>query len=173
MAFAVLNYPTLSESDFQWIQDIRKVHDRLFYEIINPHIPFVFPTDSMPLDTFSSHIKKVSAEFHPFKFVVRCVTIGDPDFLDHAHAFMIPDEGFSEIVRLHDAFYRGPLKSELRLDLPFVPHIGIASDPSLKKCKSIVDELNQQNFEITGMVENLDIIEYGGKSTKTIEQIIL
>jgi len=59
------------------------------------------------------------------------------------------------------------------LDLPFVPHIGIASDPNPEKCKEIVDELNQQDFEIRGSIDTLDIIEFDGKTVKTIEQIHL
>ena len=173
MAFAAVSYPTLSEPDLQWIQEIRKKHDRLFYKIVDPHFTFVFPTESIDRDSFSKHIIRVSASFNSFPFTCWCVTIGDPDFLDHAHVFMIPDEGFSEIVKLHDALYTDLLKSELRLDLPFVPHIGIASYPGLEKCKEIVDELNQQDFEIRGSIDTLDIIEFDGKTVKTIEQIHL
>ncbi|MDH3711170.1 MAG: 2'-5' RNA ligase family protein [Cyclobacteriaceae bacterium] len=173
MAFAVVNYPTLSESDFTWIQHIRKKHDRLFYRIVDPHITFVFPTENIELDTFTNHIKSVSSKFNSFTFVCRCVTIGDPDFWEHAHVFMIPDEGFSTIVKLHDAFYRGILEKELRLDLPFVPHIGVASYPSPEQCKKVVDGLNQRDFQIIGKVQSLDIIEFDGESTKTIDQIEL
>jgi len=173
MALAVVNYPTLSKSDFQWIQDVRKEHDKLFYGVVDPHFTLVFPTENIGLDSFINHIKNVSSKYKPFQFICRCVTVGDPDFLDHSHVFMIPDEGFSEIVKLHDAFYKGILESELRLDLPFVPHIGVASNPSSIMCKKIVDKLNQQDFEISGKVENLNIVEYDGESTKTIEQIKL
>ncbi|MDR8394439.1 2'-5' RNA ligase family protein [Aliifodinibius sp. S!AR15-10] len=173
MALAVVNYPTLSESDFQWIQDIRKEHDNLFYGVVEPHFTLVFPTENIGLGSFTSHVKNVASKFNSFQFISRCVTVGDPDFWDHAHVFMIPDEGFSEVVKLHDAFYTGILESELRLDLPFVPHIGVASDPSPEKCKNIVDQVNQQDFEVKGIVEKLDIIEFDGESTKTIEQIVL
>jgi 2'-5' RNA ligase len=173
MALAVVNYPTITESDFQWIQNIRKVHDKLFYGVIDPHFTLVFPTESIGLDSFLKHVKNVSSTFNSFVFISRCVTVGDPDFLDHAHVFMIPDEGFSEIVKLHDAFYRGILESELRLDLPFVPHIGLACDPDPIECKKLVDELNRQDFEIKGKIEKLDIIEYDGESAKTIEEIEL
>lgn len=171
MALAVVNYPTISDKDFQWIQSIRKEHDHLFYNIIKPHLTFVFPTDNIQLKEFISHIKNVSAKFNPIEFTIRCATVGDPDFWDHAHVFLIPDEGFSKIVKLHDAFYTGILQPELRLDLPFVPHIGIASHPSPEYCKILVDKLNAQNFEISGIVENLDIIEFDGKTVNTIEKI--
>lgn len=173
MAFAVVNYPTLSKSDFQWIQTIRKKHDKLFYKIVEPHFTIVFPTENIDVDTLSNHINKVSEKVDSFEFIARCVTVGDPDFMGHAHIFMIPDEGFSKLVKLHDVFYTGPLAPELRLDLPFVPHIGIASDPSAVECKKLVDRLNKQGFEVDGKVEKLDIIEFDGESTKTIEQIEL
>lgn len=32
MGLAVVNYPTLSNDDFQWIQSVRKEHDNLFFE---------------------------------------------------------------------------------------------------------------------------------------------
>lgn len=173
MALAVVNYPTLSKSDHEWIQEIRAKHDKLFYDVVDPHFTLVFPTDNVAVDVLLNHVKKVSEKFSAFRFVIRCATVGDPDFLGHAHVFLIPDEGFSNVIKLHDALYRGILEQELRLDLPFVPHIGIASDPSPVKCKKLVDRLNPQEFEIQGRIEVLDIIEFDGNSTKSKEQIIL
>lgn len=171
MALAVVNYPTLSEKDFQWIQSVRKKFDKLFYNVINPHFTLVFPTENISFELLFEHLQKVAEHFEPFEFVIRCATVGDPDFMDHAHLFLIPDEGFSKIVKLHDAFYRGVLEPELRLDLPFVPHIAIASLPNPEDCKKLADKLNAKNFEIRGKIETLDIIRFDGLTTETIGQI--
>lgn len=48
--------------------------------------------------------------------MLRYALLGDPDFQDHAHAFLIPDEGFSDVVHLLDRLYSGPLADDLRLD---------------------------------------------------------
>jgi len=173
MSLAVVNYPSLSKADFQWIQSIREKQDKLLFNVVDPHFTFVFPTEIIDLEILSHHIQNVSEQFEPFEFIARCVTVGDPAFLGNAHVFLIPDEGFSNIVKIHDAFYKGPLQSKLRLDLPFVPHIGIASDPSLEVCKKLVDELNAQDFEIRGRVKSFDIIEYDDRGTKTIQKIQL
>lgn len=173
MALAVVNYPALSEKDFLWIQNIRKEHDNLFYDVAAPHFTLVFPTENIDFEVLYRHVNKIAGECKSFDFVIRCATVGDPDFWNHAHVFLIPDEGFSDIVKLHDALYRGPLEPELRLDLPFVPHIGIASDPSPEVCKALVDDLNHRNFEIHGRVETLDLIEFDGESTETIKKIDL
>jgi 2'-5' RNA ligase len=171
MALAVVNYPTLSEKDFRWIQSVREKYDKLFFNVVAPHFTLVFPTENISFELLFTHIQKVAERFEPFEFTIRCATVGDPDFMEHAHLFLIPDEGFSKMVKLHDAFYRGPLEPELRLDLPFVPHIGIASLPKPEACKKLADELNAQNFEIRGKVEMLDIIRYDGITTETIRQI--
>ena len=173
MALAVVNYPTLTEKDFQWIQSVREKYDKLFFNVVAPHFTLVFPTENISFELLFKHIQKVVENFEPFEFVIRCATVGDADFMNHAHLFLIPDEGFSKIVKLHDAFYRGPLEPELRLDLPFVPHIGIASLPKPKDCRNLADELNAQNFEIRGKLETLAIIRYDGLTTETVQRIKL
>jgi hypothetical protein len=35
------------------------------------------------------------------------------------------EEGYEEIVALHDQLYSGPLEEYLRTDLPFQPHVGL------------------------------------------------
>ena len=171
MALAVLNYPTFFDDDFDWIQSVRQEHDRLYYDVVDPHVSLVFPLDGVKPSTLIEHVREQARSSAPFKVVFRCAILGDPDFEDHAHAFLVPDEGFSDIVRLHDRLYTGPLADFLRLDLPFLPHVGIANTPQPEECREIVDELNAENFEIRGRVEGLDVVEYEGNSVQTIEHV--
>jgi hypothetical protein len=76
-------------------------------------------------------------------------------------------------VRLHDRFYTGILASELRLDIPFIPHIGIANDLDPQVCKTIVDHLNAMDFETCGKVQRLDVIWYEKNQVGTITQFEL
>ena len=173
MALCAVNYPTVSAEDYEWMREVRRQHDVLFFDVVEPHFTLVFPTEAIGEAELIAHVSEVASSFDPFEAILRCATVGDPDFVDHAHAFLIPDEGFSDVVRLHDALYTGLLESELRLDMPFVPHIGIASTPDVNECKAIVDRLNAQRFEIRTRVEKLDVIGYDGETTWTIEEIPL
>ena len=47
MALCVVNYPTISSESFEWIQNIRREHDRLFIDFVEPHFTLVFPTGNM------------------------------------------------------------------------------------------------------------------------------
>lgn len=57
---------------------------------------------------------------------------------------LVQDEGFSEVVRLHDKLYTVILALELRLDIPFYPHIGIGSSTDVLACKRLADDLKMK-----------------------------
>ncbi|WP_263788151.1 2'-5' RNA ligase family protein [Salinibacter grassmerensis] len=173
MALSVVSYPALSEEDYERIQAVREEHDPLYYGVIDPHITLVFPTDGVRRTTLIEHVREEASSTAPFEVVFRCAILGDPDFEGHAHAFLVPDEGFSDLVRLHDRLYTGPLADFLRLDLPFLPHVGIANTPDPEDCKTIVDNLNAKNFEIRGRVESFDVVEYDEEIVRPIEQFSL
>ena len=173
MALIVVNYLSLSDEDLAWVQAIRRAHDRLFFNLIEPHLPLVFPTEAVSEEALIAHVRQHVAEVAPFELVFRCVVLGDPDYRDHAHAFLVPDEGFSDVVRLHDRLYTGLLRSELRLDLPFLPHVGVANTREPEACKAIVDAINEEDFEIRVQVDALDVIGYDGTRVWEIERIAL
>jgi 2'-5' RNA ligase len=67
--------------------------------------------------------------------------------------------------------YTGIIADDLRLDLPFIPHIGIANSLDARHCKQLVDRLNNQQFEIRGRFDRLDIISSNGDLVETVESI--
>ena len=71
MALVVVNYPTLTEKDFQWIQSVRKKYDKLFYDVVNPHFTLVFPIENISFESLAKHIQKVAENFEPFEFIIR------------------------------------------------------------------------------------------------------
>jgi hypothetical protein len=171
MALAVVSYPELSAAGRRRIESIREQHDALYRDLIDAHFAFVFPAEGVPESVFVDHVRAHATAVAPFEFVLRCAILGDPDFEDHAHAFLVPDEGFSDMVRLYDRLYAGPLKGELRLDIPFIPHLAVANTPTPEACQTIVDSINAERFEIRGWIAKLDIIGFDGKRVWTIEQV--
>lgn len=123
----VVNYPTISADDFAWIQDIRQQQDELNFRAIDPHFTLVFPIIESDRVTLVRHIKRSIQCIQPFDFTLRCAILCNDDFSKYTHVFLVPDEGYSKIVKLHDRLYTGILADKLRLDLPFIPHIGIAN----------------------------------------------
>lgn len=168
MTLAVVAYPELDTKDREWVESIRAEHDALSGDIIAAHITLVFPVFDMDEATITNHVKTVARDAESIDFVMRCAVLTAPDVAHDnlTHVFLVPDEGFSRIVKLHDRLYSGPLASKLRLDLPFMPHMGVGNDLDPMACKRLADRLNAENFEIAGRITALDILRY-----ETLEHI--
>ncbi len=173
MPLLVLAYPAISQKDRDWVQSVRAEYDELYYQIVAPHFSIVFPVFDVDQEIFISHIRQQVQGFQAFQFVLRCASLDKDSFNEYTHVYLVPDEGYSNIVKLHDRLYKGPLASDLRLDIPYIPHIGVANAIDPQICKRLADELNIQNFEVTGKVETLDIVWYENDQVETVEQIML
>jgi len=173
MAYSVLAYPELRHEDFELIQDYRKNNDELYFKIVNPHFTIVFPVFDVSQDEFINEIKQNSKDINKFDFTIRCATINKDAFNDYFHAFLVPDEGYSKFVKLHDVLYSDKLKGNLRLDLDFVPHIGIGNSKNKFSCKEMVDEWNRKEFSISGKIKYLTIVNYENDTVTKLHEIEL
>lgn len=114
-----------------------------------------------------------SAGLEKFDFALRSAVIHKDAFSDYYHVFLVPDEGFSRFIRVHDQLYSGRLKENLRLDIDFIPHLGIAKSLDKYLCKETVDHWNSESFEIKGIISYLTHVEYVDSQIIEIEQIRL
>jgi hypothetical protein len=169
----VVNYPNISADDFAWIQEIRQQQDELNFSAVDPHFTLVFPIVEIDRATLVSHIHKSIQGIQPFEFTIRCAVLCNDAFSNYTHVFLVPDEGYSNIVKLHNRLYTGIIADELRLDIPFIPHLGIANSLNPHHCKQLVDRLNSQQFEIRGKIDRLDVVSSQADLVETIESINL
>lgn len=174
MPLVVLAYPKISDEDFSWIQSVRDEHDELYAKVVAPHFTFVFPIVMEP-SLLIPHVRNCIGQVAAFDFTLRCVTLVKDSFNEYTHTFLVPDEGHSNIVKLHDNLYTGLLEKELRLDIAYIPHIGIANSTDAQSCKKLADRLNAKDFVISGTIDALDIATFEGENdkVKTIERIKL
>lgn len=173
---AVVAYPSISKKDYDWIEKIRAHHD-IYYGLVKPHFTVVFRS-SIRETEFVQHIKEQASAIRKLIFALRCALVVEDVAGDVNQVFLVPDKGFSDIVKLHDRLYTGILAPELRLDIPFYPHISVGnySDPLV--CKQLADELNRRDFTIDGTVSSLDIVSIVAHNkqiteVRTIERIAL
>jgi 2'-5' RNA ligase len=170
MKLLAVAYPELSKNDFTLIENYRREHDSL-YDIIRTHFTLVFPVKDFSEKVFTEEIKNQLKEVQPFPFTLRSATINKDAFTENYYAFIVPDEGHSNIIKLHDKLYSGRLSSYHRLDIDFIPHITIGNSTDIKACKKMVDDWNSNDFEITGKISAIDIVNY--ELATTLEKIKL
>lgn len=173
MSLLALAYPRISKKDYKWINDFREENDELNRRVMEPHFALVFPVFNQRPETFIEEIKSRSADHHSINFVILCAVMDKNAFTPYWHVYLVPDEGYSQIIKLHDSLYSGKLSHELRMDSPFIPHIEIANSVEKWTCKEWVDQINYLNLEIKGSIEELDVVEYHDERVETLEKIKL
>jgi hypothetical protein len=173
LAFLVLAYPEIEPSNFELIQVYRRKNDGLFYSIVDPHFTIVFPVFDQTESEFLIEIQHLSKNYYSFDFVLRCSTINKDAFSEYYHAFLVPDEGNSNFIKIHDKLYSEKLKENHRMDLDFIPHIGIGNSKEKMDCKKMVDEWNTNDFAISGTVSCLTVVEFKDNSIRNIAEIPL
>lgn len=173
MALAVIAYPKLTHEDYYFIQDFRKKNDPLLYSVIEPHISFVFPVDKFSELDFTDEIIRQSIDIESFDFIVRCAVVNKDSFLDYSHTLLVPDEGFSNIIKLHDKLYDGALIKERRLDIDYIPHIGIGTSKDIYECKQMADKLNKMRLNIKGRIDELTIVCFENNQIQYLKSIRL
>ena len=151
-----LAYPTLSAPDAARLDSFRQRHDP-HHEIVAAHFTLVFACREVEERTYIEHIAAVSRVSSPISFSCRYAMLGSDDEAERAYVYLVPDEGYSAISRLHDALYGGPLSSHLRLEIPFIPHLTLGSSADRKAVKRLCDELNESDLTICGSIEALSI----------------
>ena len=173
MALLVLAYPELSKLDYEQIQEFRKQHDKLHYAVVEPHFTIVFPLNDWAVEPFTAEIGKQTKSLKPFGFCLRCATINKDAFSEYHHTFLVPDEGYSSIIKLHDRLYADKLFSHRRFDIDFIPHVGIGNSKDPLDCIEMAQRWNHQDFAICGRVAALDVVDFDGTGTRTLQRISL
>lgn len=172
MALLAIAYPTLSQADTQWIQTLRAQHDPN-YAIVAPHFTLIFPTFDRAPQPFGAHVR-VTVQGQPrINFALRCALVVKDALREQTHTFLVPDEGFSDLVKLHDQLYTNWLADQMRLDIPYIPHITVATSPDPTVCKRIADAINNEPFTISGSIDLIDIVQFTNRTVTTMEQIAL
>ena len=173
MSLCVLAYPVMSANDYARIQEFRSGNDELYYHVVEPHVSLVFPWPDWTPEPFVAEIKKQVRGFQPFDFCIRSAALDWDSFIDCYHAFLVPDEGHSQIIKLHDRLYADQLFPQRALTVDFIPHIGVGNSKDALRCIEMVESWNKDEFAIPGRISMLDIVNYEGDTLQTIERVAL
>jgi hypothetical protein len=128
--------------------------------MIEPHITFVFLVQDFTQEDFIVEIKKQVEGFKAFSFTLRCAVVNKDSFTENFFTFLVPDDGYSNVVKLHDRLYDDKLFYHRRLDIDFIPHILIATSADSMVIKKIADEWNAKDFEIKGRIGEIQVISF-------------
>jgi hypothetical protein len=164
-----LCYPRLADADRKFIDEFRREHDLPFRDVVAPHFTMLFGCSEVPLPAYREHVAEVARSQSTITFSCRYAQVVSDDSNDNYYVFLVPDTGYNEISKLHDKLYRGPLAPHLRLDIPYIPHIGIATIPNAATIKALCDQLNSLPVAIHGRIEAITLCSFDGLRIADLE----
>jgi hypothetical protein len=129
----------------------------------------VFGCGEVPESVYREHVRAVAQSQGVVRFSCRYAMVCNDDSNDNYYVFLVPDEGYSEISKLHDRLYRGVLAQYLRLDIPYVPHIGIATITDAQRIKALCDQLNSAGSAVHGQIDAISVCSYDGLKITDLE----
>lgn len=173
MALLCITYPKFAEADFNRIQAFRSENDALYFSKVNPHITLVFSVPEMDETEFIREVNLRAAGFEAFVVNFTAAVVNRDAFLEVWHVFLVPDEGNGNLIRLHDRLYEGILFPHRKMEIDFMPHIGIGNSKDKMACKKMADEWNRQEFSIRGRVNTLELVKYDGQMVHPISTLHL
>jgi len=158
MRYYLVAYPKLLGRDRTWIDHYRQHHDPLYRDVIEPHFTLVFGGVSLSEKKIDSEAERLLVGVKSIHFELALATINKDAFAPVYHEFLVPEKGYAAIAMLHDRLYSGAFRQFLRLDIDYIPHIGVGNDPDAETVKARVDALNQRGVSIAGTIDTVDMI---------------
>lgn len=166
----VVARPDFSKADLAWLTQARAHHTG---NRGAPKFTLVFPGADMAPAAFADLIRARAEGVPRIRFHLRSALVVPEATVRRFHVFLVPDEGFGAILRLHDRLHFGPIEALVRPETPYLPHITIATTSDFIAARRIAASLNASEISIEGMIESLEVERREGEVVKLITEIRL
>jgi hypothetical protein len=166
----VIARPHFDAADLAWLTDIRS---RRAGNRGAPYFTLVFSGADMEPRAFVEAVRANAAGLPRIRFRLRSALVVPERTVGRFHVFLIPDEGFAAIVRLHEALHRGPIEAALRLEQPYLPHITVATCETHAQARKVAAGLNNGDLDISGYIDTLEVERRTGEVIRRIAEVPL
>lgn len=166
----VIARPHFEKADLAWLTDIRS---RRAGSRGAPYFTLLFASLDMDPDAFTKAIRAHARAVHAIRFRLRSALVVPEPVVRRFHVFLIPDEGFGAILKLHDALHVGALKAALRQDSPYLPHITVATTSDYAVARDLALSLNRGGIDIHGRIDALQVERRNGEVIKPVAEVPL
>lgn len=166
----VIAVPHFSKTDLAWLTDIRS---RRAASRGTPYFTLVFSNFGISQAAFLKAARAYTQDSHAIRFRLRSALVVPEHAIGRFHVFLIPDEGFGAILKLHDTLHAGVLKGALRQDSPYLPHVTVATTRDYATARELALALNQGGIDIHGHIDTLLVETRSGADIHLLAEIPL
>jgi hypothetical protein len=173
MSILVLAYPEIEAGGFDLIQEFRSHHDQLYFKVVDPHFTLLFPVFDFSAEQVLEEVKRVAKGSEKFSFSKLKAISHKDELSELSYVFLVPEIGYGNIVNLHDALYGKILAAELKKEIPYIPHVSIASSQEQERCIELATDWNNRKIEIEGIIGSMSVVNYENNTVEILHTVNL
>ena len=166
--------PTMADTDWNFVQALRQEGDAKGYQTLVPHFTIFTTVSNVSQHTFSQLLTQHFSTYKKFSFALR-TALFMPPLNNHKswYAFLVPDEGFSQLSLLHRELTQSDLRCELAETFPYIPHITVGSFADKAHCIQFVNKINDRAFSLLGCIDKIILAESIDNTVHVFDEIKL
>ena len=166
----VLAYPHFDSKVAASIDRFRSAYEPERVRLVRPHLTLVFGLRAVIAEEVVAFCRHTTAAEKPFSIAFDRTEIIHDSVEETYKICMVCSEGSDAIVSLHRALYDGTHRSQLRPDIPFRPHMTIATDARLAILETAKTD-HVAKFPVRAEIRGIDIVEICSGNLKSLSNI--
>ena len=169
----VLSVPTWPVDVGERIYAFRRAYEPARAAIVPAHVTLVFGARAISQAELTAHVAEVARRTAPFRVSFSAAEIHEDSISGGYKLFLLTDDGAHTLSTLHQALYVGGLRSELRTDICYRPHMTIATADSAEGIQMALANVPSLGLPLSGTVKNLRVCATRQHGIETIATLAL
>ncbi|MEW9919939.1 2'-5' RNA ligase family protein [Marimonas sp. MJW-29] len=153
----VLAYPEFSADTARRIAHFRALHEPARARLVAAHITLVFGLSKSSSQDVLARCEKTAPRFSPIPVEFTETRLGHDPFEDTYKLFLMCETGRESLTALHDLLYDGPQRAELSPDIPYEPHMTVATHED-RRAIAKLDTSALGAFPICATIRELTVV---------------
>ena len=159
----VLAYPQFEPRVAERIRRFRTENEPARAKLGPPHVTLVFGLMNIRPHEFLAQCEVIADRSSQFEVSFVSEEITHDPFEQTYKLLLISSTGSSQLAALHDRLYEGVQRAERKDDIPYRPHMTVATNPD----RTIIERLETSSlggFPLLGILRALEVVklENGG-----------
>jgi 2'-5' RNA ligase len=169
--FYVLAYPEFAPADRGMLRKFRAEFEPERAEMAPPHLTLMFGTRAVAEKQVTELARAAAARVSRFEIVfTERKLVTDP--LDATtKLFLLPCEGVAQITQLHDMIYAGLPASELRADIPYAPHMTVATCADARRAQEALTASARLALPLRAWIEAMTVVALADAALRELAAI--
>ncbi|RKT34723.1 2'-5' RNA ligase superfamily protein [Roseovarius halotolerans] len=154
----VLAYPQFEPSVAERIRRFRTENEPSRAKLVPPHVTLVFGLMNIHPHEFLAHCETIAGRSSQFEVSFVSEEITHDPFEKTHKLLLVSSTGSSQLAALHDQLYEGVQKAERKDDIPYRPHMTVATNTDRTIIKNL-DTSSLGGFPLLGTIRALEVVK--------------